>query len=55
MPYLVDVYDAVPDLYCFDEFNGAPRTSKKTFLWGVRTMIQIFKDVLVHIFHAGSA
>ena len=40
MPDLVDVYNAVPDLYCFDELRGAPRTPKKTFLLRVRTMMR---------------
>jgi len=56
MPDLVDVYNAIPDLYCFDEFRCAPRTPKKTFLWRLRTMMRFFQEALGRLlFHAGSA
>jgi len=56
MPDLVDVYNAVPDLYCFDKFRCALHTLKKMFLCRVRTMMRFFQEALGHLFfHAGSA
>ena len=42
MPHFIDLDNAVPYFYSFDEDGCAPYTARKTFVRSVRTGIRFF-------------